>query len=290
MSKSSPRRGFGRRSGTVTVIEQKVYRSSQRNARFAFVITAVTAGLVTLVVAKDHMHPILALLVAAPVALLIGGIVWTLVRIWPVLRLLWWWTPEIGGTVLLAYGWTQLAEHTISWVTLAVLALVVGVPAVLAPIRRHVGFSQFIVANKSGSLPLIFGAWPTPVGERVWAMLRPGLSLSYLQGQLDKITVACHADAVLVEKARSGDSAFVRFDIKRREVLTAQVNSPPVDLIDPDTPLGDKEPATVTGLDFTDVPDDPAPMATATKPAASRTKPSASSATAPADDDVSEWI
>ena len=45
MSKSSRGFGFGRRSGTVTVIEQKVLRSSARNARMAFIITALIVGL-----------------------------------------------------------------------------------------------------------------------------------------------------------------------------------------------------------------------------------------------------
>ena len=45
MSKSSPRRFGGRSTGTVTVIEAKVHRSSARNARMAFILTAVIVGL-----------------------------------------------------------------------------------------------------------------------------------------------------------------------------------------------------------------------------------------------------
>ena len=158
--------------------------------------------------------------------------------------------------------------------------------------RLRVCFSQFIVANKSGSLPLIGMAVPTPVGERVWVMLRPGLSLSYLQGQLDKIAVACHATTALVEQTGS-NAARVRFDIKRREVLTAKVGSPLVDMVDPNTPLPDTTPTTVLGgLDLPDVTD-PNPLATAAKSATSPNgkKPSASSATAADDgDDLNDWI
>ena len=311
MSKSTRGSGFGRRSGTVTVIEQQVRRSAARNARFAFVLTAIVTGLVALVVAKSHMHPILAAFVAAPVAALSGALVWTLVRIWPVLRLIWWWTPEIGLTVLTAWGWTALATSTPAWLTLVVLAVLVGGPAAVPLLRRwtlsafwciavrhrlRVCFSQFIITNRSGSLPLILGARPTPVGERVWVLLRPGLSLPYLTQQLDKIAVACHAlpGGVQLQPAGNGSAAFVRFDIKRREVLTATVNNPVVDVIPPIDPMADKQPATVIdGLDLSDV-DDPTPAATAKPKAtagANGRKPAASAATVADDgDDISDWI
>jgi hypothetical protein len=58
---------------------------------------------------------------------------WLVVRIWPVLRLLWWWTPEIVLTVAVLTFWVQLANHTPAPVTLAVVAPVVGVPAADRP-------------------------------------------------------------------------------------------------------------------------------------------------------------
>lgn len=311
MSKSTRGSGFGRRSGTVTVIEQQVHRSAAQNARFAFVLTAIVTGLVTLVVAKSHMHPILAAFVAAPIAALSGSFVWAIVRIWPVIRLIWWWTPEIGLTVLTAWGWTALATSTPGWLTLTVLAVLIGGPAVIPPLRRwtlaafwciavrhrlRVCFSQFIIANRSGSLPLILGSWPTPVGERVWVRLRPGLSLPYLTQQLDKIAVACDAlpGGVQLQPAGGGSAAFVRFDIKRREVLTSRVNTPVVDLIPPTEPVTGKKPATVTGgLDLSDVDD--ATLAASIKPKAGASpngrKPAASAATVADDgDDISDWI
>ncbi len=317
MSKSSAQRGFGRRTGTVPVIELKVHRSSARNARMAFIIAAITVFLVALVVAKTYVHPILAVFIAVPIAAACGGVAWALVRIWPVVRLLWWWTPEIGLTIATAWAWTALASNTAAWLTALVLAVVIGVPALVAPIRRRlvaiawcvivrhrlrVCFSQFIVANKSGSLPLIGLAVPTPVGERVWVMLRPGLSLSYLQGQLDKIAVACHATSAVVEQTnRNGSSARVRFDIKRREVLTSDIGSPLVHLIpattsDSDNPAADKQPATVvSGLDLPDVTDEPT-LATAAAGAKSSARPNGRKpATGPAasaddGDDLTDWI
>ncbi|MFV2100001.1 hypothetical protein [Micromonospora sp. LOL_024] len=313
MSKSSPRRPFGGRStGTVTVIEARVHRSSARNARLAFVMTAVIAGLLAAVVAASYMHPILALFVAVGVGVPLGGIVWVLVRIWPVIRLLWWWTPEIGLAGLLLTGWVQLASHTPAVVTLLVVALVVGVPAGVPVIRRRlvawgwclivrhrlrVCFAQFIIANQSGSLPLILWAVPTPVGERVWVYLRPGLSVKDLEARLDRIAVTCHASTVLIERASDGNSAYVRFDIKRREVLTANVGSPLVDVIDPDTPTVEQAPPVVpTALDLPDVQ---APTITLpkqadrkpAKPAATTANGSKPEASTSADaDDVTDWI
>ncbi|MEV4764700.1 hypothetical protein AB0J89_18965 [Micromonospora chokoriensis] len=307
MSKSSPRRPFGGRSGTVTVIEAKVHRSSARNARLAFVLTAVIVGLLSAVVAASSIHPILAVFVGAAIGVPTGGLAWVLVRIWPVIRLLWWWSTEIVLSVLLLTFWVQLANHTPTLVTLLVVALVVGVPAAIPTIRRQViawtwclivrhrlrvCFAQFIIANQSGSLPLILWARPTPVGERVWIYLRPGLSMTDLEGRLDKIAVTCHASTALVERAADGNAAYLRFDIKRREVLTAQVNSPLVDVINPDTPTADRPtPVIPTALDLPDVdaptitlpaqPKKPATTANGSKPAAS---------SAPEAEDVSDWI
>src|SRR4051794_30221565 len=95
MSKSSRGFGFAGRTGTVPVIELKVQRSSARNARLAFIVTAVIVGVLAMTVASDHMHPILAALLAAPIGVVAGALLWTLVRVWPVLRLLWWWSLEI---------------------------------------------------------------------------------------------------------------------------------------------------------------------------------------------------
>ncbi|MEU7917850.1 hypothetical protein [Micromonospora zamorensis] len=312
MSKSSPRRFGGRSTGTVTVIEAKVHRSSARNARMAFILTAVIVGLLAAVVAASSIHPILAVFVGALIGVPAGGLVWVLVRIWPVIRLLWWWTPEtiLGALVLTA--WVQLANHTPTLVTLLVVALVVGVPAAIRPVRRQVKawtwclvvrhrlrvcFAQFIIANQSGSLPLILWAKPTPVGERVWVYLRPGLSAKDLEGRLDKIAVTCHASTVLIERASENNAAYLRFDIKRREVLTAHVGSPLVDVIDPAAPVSASPLTVPTALDLPDVEaptiripaqgksDSKKPAATT----ANGSKPAASSAS-PEADDVSDWI
>ena len=105
------------------------------------------------------------------------------------LRAIWWWLPELAVTGGLATGWVELAGHT---------ALV----APPHPHRRHgrrsrplsgrcgaastalawclvsrhrirTCFSEFIITNRTGSLPLILGARPTPAGERTVGLAPP---------------------------------------------------------------------------------------------------------------------
>jgi hypothetical protein len=238
-----------------------------------------------------------------------GFVAAVLVRVWPVLRVLWWWTPEIGLITLLGFCLVQLANHTPTLVTLVVVALVVGVPAAIPASRRalvawtwclvvrhrlRVCFAQFIIANQSGSLPLILWAKPTPVGERVWVYLRPGLSMADLEGRLDRIAVACHAATALIERASDGNAAYLRFDIKRREVLTANVGSPLVEVITSDTPTVDRPaPVIPTALDLPDVDAPTITLPAQKKPpaptnTANGSKPAATSSTS--EDDVSDWI
>jgi hypothetical protein len=261
----------GRRGGTVTVIEDRVHRSTARNAKLAFWVTTITVALVVATVLADRIHPILALLCGVFAGPIIGAIVWMLVRIWPVLRLLWWWLPEILLAPSIAYGFTALAYHTNDILRLVVLAIVVGVPAAVPAVRRRlvavawclivrhrlrVCFSQFIIANRSGSLPLILLARPTPVGERVWIYLRTGLSLKEIQARADKIAVTCHARQITAEPASDRNAALIRVDIKRREVFTTTVVNPLAGLVDPDTPQRVRDLGLVpTALDLPDVAD-----------------------------------
>ncbi|MFI6332222.1 hypothetical protein ACIBBG_28420 [Micromonospora chersina] len=296
----------------MTVIEAKVHRSSARNARMAFILTAVIVGVLSAVVAASYWHPIVALFVGALIGVPTAALVWLLVRVWPVIRLLWWWSLETLLAVVLLTAWVQLANHTPTVVTLLVVALVVGVPAATPTVRRRViawawclivrhrlrvCFAQFIIANQSGSLPLILWAKPTPVGERVWVYLRPGLSAKDLETRLDKIAVTCHASTVLIERASENNAAYLRFDIKRREVLNAQVNSPLVDAIDRNAPVSASPLTVPTALDLPDVDAPTITLPTQGKPAkkppattANGSKPAASSASSLPDDDTSDWI
>ena len=165
--------------------------------------------------------------------------------------------------------WSLLATHTPLVVRATVVAAIIAallIPTVRRPIvalgwcfvvrhRLRTCFAQFIVANQSGSLPLILAARPTPVGERVWIYLRPGLSVNELQSRVDKIAVACHASTVIIDRASSRTAAFVRVDIKRRDVLGGIVGTPlaTIHSISPES-LEDTQPAHLAALDLGDLP------------------------------------
>ena len=95
---------------------------------------------------------------------------------------------------------------------------------------------------------------PTPVGERVWIWLRPGLSLDDLLDRLDKIAVACWATAATAEAASSGNAAFIRLDIKRRDALTGTITSPLLEAIKAGNPPALRDPVPIpTALDLPQV-------------------------------------
>jgi hypothetical protein len=309
MPKSSGRRSFGRGNGTVTVIEQQVHRSAIRTAKVAFWVVGVSVALLTATVAASYTHPIVAGLIGAMAGLCVGLPVAGVIIAWPVLRVLWWWTPEICTATGLVAGWVELATHTNTVLRLMATVVIVGVPAILRPVRtriiavaycfitRHrlrVCFNEFIITNRTGSLPLILWARPTPVGARVWIWVRPGLSLESLQQRLDKIAPACWANEATVERASDTNAALVRLDIKRRQVLGGTVGSPLVDLVDPGAPATERDTAPApTDLDLTDIT---AASVTTTPVKRENTKPAKRPATEPAPaaasggEDVSDWI
>jgi hypothetical protein len=246
MPKSSSRLPFGRSSGTVTVIEEPVLRSYTRKAKIVFWIMWLSAGLLAAVVLASRWHPIAALFAGAVIGLVPALITASIVAAWPVLRAIWWWLPELAVIAGLITGWTELAAHTALVPRLVFTAAAVGVPAAIGPVRRVICaivwcqvsrhriracFSEFIITNRTGSLPLILAARPTPAGERLWIWLRPGLSLADVQDRADKIAAACWASAVVADQASASNSALLRVDIKRRDPLTGTVSSPLAQLL-----------------------------------------------------------
>jgi hypothetical protein len=309
MAKSNGRNLFGRGSSTVTVIEDRVRRSSARTAKIAFWVVGVIVALLTATIAASYTHPILAAMLGITVGAVVGFLVGGFIFIWPVLRVLWWWTPEIITTAGLFAGWVELAQHTAMVIRLAATALIVGVPAAIPAIRtrivavawcfitRHrlrVCFSEFIITNRTGSLPLMLWARPTPVGERVWIWLRPGLSLEDLQSRLDRIAPACWADRATVERASDSNAAYIRIDVKRRDALEDTIDSPLVDMIDPATisaPETENDTIPGTALDLTDVPETDV-IEPADKPRRDTKRRTSAPEPAPAaaGSDYSDWI
>jgi len=233
---SSNRGMSGRGNGTITVIQEPVLRAYRRKAKIVFYVTWVITAVLAATVAASRWHPIIALLAGLACGYILGAAAGGIVAAWPVLRAIWWWAPETVITGSLVFGWIELADHTTLPVRLTATAALVGVPAAIRPVRtrlhqacwclvtRHrirTSFSEFIIKNRTGSLPLILWARPTPVGERVWIWLRPGLSLDDLQNRLDKIAVACWASTALAEAASRSNAAFVRLGISGGDVGTS---------------------------------------------------------------------
>jgi hypothetical protein len=303
-------RGFGRGTGTITVIEEPVMRSYRRKAKIVFYVTWFIVAVLAATVAASKWHPVIALLAGLALGFVTGAVAGAIVAAWPILRAIWWWTPETVITGSLIFGWIELAEHTTLVYRLAFTAAITGIPVIFRPVRSWINqalwclvtrhrirtcFSEFIITNRTGSLPLILWARPTPVGERVWIWLRPGLSLDDLLDRLDKIAVACWATTALAEVASRANAAFIRLDIKRRDVLTGTIPSPLLDMIRPGTPATQRDTEIPAALDLPQVP---ASEVITTRPVPLRRPdhpkmpaPASSSAPAASDGgDITDWI
>jgi hypothetical protein len=313
--RSFGRSPFGRRGGTVTVIEDHVSRSYARSAKIAFWVIAITVGLLAAVVISSlsihgqPIHPIVAFIMGGIIGAVVALPISAFIIAWPVVRVIWWWLPEITAAAGLALGFTYLCQHTPLPVRLAIVAAIAA-PAAFPQVRaavmkvaycfisRHrirTCFAEFIIGNNRASLPFLLWAKPTKVGESVWIWLRPGLARDNLLERLDQIAVACWADKVTIERASATNAAYLRIDITRRDALTGTVSSPlptEVDLPGPATIHAEAErddSAPTAGLDITDVTDDHVTTTSKTGPTANgaRTQKPATvpAATMAADDD-----
>jgi hypothetical protein len=162
---------------------------------------------------------------------------------------------------------------------LVLLLVVVGACVLVRPVRRRLAawswcvvvrhrlrvcFADVVRAttrNRSGVLPLILWARPTPAGERVWVWLRPGLDLTDLEGKTGKVAVTCWAGEARIVRVSVRFAALVRVDLTRRDPLATIVPSPLAALIahlrkdDADVPVSPAVPP--VGLDLADVPEVP---------------------------------
>jgi hypothetical protein len=261
----------------VTVLEAPVSQSFARRARVVFFAVAAGGGVLAATVLAAVLHPAQAVVLGVLAGVAAGFVAAVLVRVWPVLRVLWWWTGEIAAALLLLEGSAWLARATTPWVSIAVVLLATGLGCGIGPVRRFVvawfwcavvrhrlrlSFAEVIrSANRvrPASLPLVLIARPTPAGERVWLWLRPGLSLDELEGRTDRLAVACWASEVRLSRASTRYAALLRVDVARRDPLTGLVDSPLVNLLpgwlDSPAPVSPGMPP--AGLDLADVPEEP---------------------------------
>lgn len=269
----------GRRGGAVTVIQHNVAYSYLRTAKITFYVVLAIVGLFSAVIASYYLPPITAIPIGLVAGTLVGGLIASIIAIWPILRAIWWWLPEITLTLGVVGSWMYLQALTNPIITGLVYGGIILTLGLIPPLRlytydtlwclalRHrlrTCFTTFMPADRHGHLPFIGWAKPIPVGARVWVWLRPGLSLEQIEHQLGKIAVACWAASVTVTKASASNSALIRLDIKRRDVFGGLVGSPLTDDLPtgfPVDPAADMTSPTRSAftvpdqLDLVDIPD-----------------------------------
>jgi hypothetical protein len=249
-----------------------------------------------------------------------------------VLGAVWRWRIEVLVSITLLVAWVvllyQLPATWPSWGAPVVLAAMLTVIAAVPVSRRFVirrfwcvfsrhrvrkCFVQSRVMTHEGLLPLFMWTRPTPVGERLWLWLRPGLSSRDIDNVTDRIAAACWAASARV-KVSPKRAAVVSVEVIRRDPLatSGQITSPLLDGVHPAhfesdaeiIPLPDRStvapPSTVQGHFVPgDVPSvDPAPVrAGAFKRTSTRTAPPAETTTSSTADvlgwsgkDVSDYV
>ncbi|ROP32831.1 hypothetical protein EDD30_5780 [Couchioplanes caeruleus] len=269
--------------GAVAIVEPPVSQWYARRAGTAALVVGLASDALVTAVLSVFCPLLLAVVLGALTGLVCALVAAVLVRVWPVLRVLWWWSIESTAAVVVVGGWVALAHLSSWWIASAVLLAVAA--GVLAPVRvrrfvwawwwclvvRHrlrLYFATLVrsAARSGGSrpvtLPLLLWARPTPAGERVWLWLRPGLALEALEGKAPLIAVACIAKQVRITAASERYAALLRVDIARRDPLAGRVESPLALLIpslrdtDADVPVSPAMPP--VGLELADI-EDPAP-------------------------------
>jgi hypothetical protein len=230
--------------GAVSIVERPVSQWYVQRARVAFAGVGVVSGLVAAAVVAVFGPLLLAVVAGVLAGAVCGFVAAVLVRVWPVLRVLWWWSIEIIVGALLVLGPSALARATSPWLAVAVIAVVLGVCVLVGPVRRFLiawswclavrhrlrlcfaGIVRGSSGVRPGTLPLLLWTRPTPAGARVWLWLRPGLDLADLDGKTGRIAVACWANQARVVAASEKYAALVRVDLARRDPLTGRIDSP----------------------------------------------------------------
>ncbi len=230
--------------GAITMIDTPVSLSYARKARVTFLAVAAGVATATAIVLSVFQHPVLAVMIGIAAGLVCGFVAAALVRVWPVLRVLWWWLTEVVLAALMVLTPSLAARQAGPVVALFLLGVLLAVGAGVASVRRRLAawswcvvvrhrlrlcFAEFVRAVSrlhAGRLPLILWARPTLAGERVWVWLRPGLDLADLEGKAGRIAVACWAKQVRVLAASERYAALIRVDVARRDPLSGRVDSP----------------------------------------------------------------
>ena len=147
-------------------------------------------------------------------------------------------------TLTVVWIWTayQIPDSWPIWTAPVILLAVIVVIAVVPVSRRFVirrvwcvfsrhrvrkCFVQSRVMTHEGLLPLFMWTRPTPVGDRLWLWLRPGLSGRDIEAVSDRIAAACWASTARV-RVSAKRAAIVSVEVIRRDPLASsgQLHSP----------------------------------------------------------------
>jgi hypothetical protein len=166
-----------------------------------------------------------------------------------VLGAIWRWRVELLITTTVTVVWVVLGYWLPAgwpdWSTPVVLTTVIIVIFVVPLSRRFVirrvwcvysrhrvrkCFVQSRVMTHEGLLPLFMWTRPTPVGERLWLWLRPGLAGRDIENVADRLAAACWACSARVTISPKRAS-IVAVEVIRRDPLAAasQISSPLLD-------------------------------------------------------------
>ncbi|PRY30263.1 hypothetical protein CLV70_105433 [Pseudosporangium ferrugineum] len=273
----------GQPVGAMTIVETPVSQWYARRAGVTALVVGLAADALATAVLSVFSPLLLAVALGALVGVVCAFVAALVVRAWPVLRTLWWWSIEITTALVSTAGWVTLAHLANAWIASAVLLGLLA--AVLVPGRsrrfvwawawclvvRHrlrlcfatlVRSTARVTGGRPAALPFLLWARPTLAGERVWLWLRPGLSLEELEGKASQIAVACIAKQVRIAPASERYAALLRVDIARRDPLVGRIDSPLALLIPSlrntvaDVPVSPAVP--LVGLELADIAE-PAP-------------------------------
>src|SRR5918997_7175940 len=159
-----------------------------------------------------------------------------------VFGLMWRLRVEIILIIVVVTVWSWLSDRLPVWgtalVLLGLLVLVLAVPPTRRWVLRHLWCTitrhrvracllQARVMTHEGLLPLFVWTRPTPVGERVRLLLRPGLSGRDVESAGEKIAAPCWARDARVQ-VNPDRASTVWIDVIRRDPLagTDQITSP----------------------------------------------------------------
>jgi hypothetical protein len=147
---------------------------------------------------------------------------------------IWRWRIEILAVAALLLVFGHLSERLGS-PRIALVGMAAPVAAVLViPVTRRFSVSrawcvitrhrlraclvQIRTTNWDGRLPWILWTRPTPVGERVWLWMLPGLSIREIEERTEHIAAACWARDARIERVRRL-ATLVQVDVIRRDPL-----------------------------------------------------------------------